>query len=131
MSLRRNSVPIGKLRPQSIQSVAVACVCAATAFSGCVETPWAPRTRDGGEWRDIAQHRKPDGVVCPGIILKVGPRVELPCARGAEILKAESVRIGGRYCGRVTYVLGTGSLARTETLCAGDVSPSGAFSLPR
>jgi hypothetical protein len=131
MSLRRDSVPIGKLRPQSIQSVAVACVCAATAFSGCADTAWGLRTRDGGERRDVAQHRKPDGVVCPGIILKVGPRVELPCARGAEILKAESVRIGGRYCARVTYVPRTGSPARSEMLCAGDVSPSGAFSLPK
>jgi hypothetical protein len=64
--------------------------------------------------------RKPDDVVCPGIALKVGPTVLLPCGRGAEILEATSLRIDGAYCAKVTYIAERGAPARTETLCEGD-----------
>ncbi len=68
---------------------------------------------------------KADDVVCPGVILKVGPAVELPCRRGAEIVKATSVEIDGAYCAKVTYIAETGSPPRTETLCEGEVPSVG------
>ena len=78
------------------------------------------------EVADVAPRPKPKGgkVVCPGIILKVGPAVMLPCRRGAEIVRARSVVVGGRYCARVTYIVESGARPRTETLCEGDV-PAG------
>jgi hypothetical protein len=65
---------------------------------------------------------KPRGgkVVCPGIILKVGPTLMLPCRRGPEIVKARSVEVDGRYCARVTYIAEAGSPPRTEIVCEGD-----------
>ena len=66
-----------------------------------------------------------DDVVCPGIIGKVGLRVELPCGRGAEIVESAIVEVDGRYCARVTYIAATGSPSRTETLCEGDVPSVG------
>jgi hypothetical protein len=66
-----------------------------------------------------------DDVVCPGIIGKVGLKVELPCGRGAEIVESAIVEVDGRYCARVTYIAETGSSSRTETLCEGDVPSVG------
>jgi hypothetical protein len=74
---------------------------------------------------EVAPRPKDGKVVCPGIILKVGPAVMLPCRRGAEIVKARSVEVDGRYCARVTYIAETGSPPRTETLCEGDVPSVG------
>jgi hypothetical protein len=101
-------------------TLAVACV-----LAGCADIAWSPRTRDDGERRETAPKPKDDDVVCPGIILKVGPAVELPCAPGAKILEATSVKLEGRYCARVTYVAETGSPPRKETLCPGDVPSVG------
>jgi hypothetical protein len=70
---------------------------------------------------EVAPKPKRGKVVCPAIILKVGPNVMLPCARGAKILEARSVEVDGRYCAWVTYIAEKGSAPRTETLCAGDV----------
>lgn len=53
------------------------------------------------ELADVAPRPKADKVVCPGIILKVGPTVMLPCRPGAEIVKARSVEVDGRYCAKV------------------------------
>lgn len=66
-----------------------------------------------------------DDVVCPGIIGKVGLKVELPCGRGAEIVESAIVEVDGRYCAQVTYIAETGSPSRTETLCEGDVPSVG------
>jgi len=66
-----------------------------------------------------------DDVVCPGIIGKMGLKVELPCGRGAEIVESAIVEVDGRYCARVTYIAATGSPSRTETLCEGDVPSVG------
>jgi hypothetical protein len=74
---------------------------------------------------DVAPKPKRGKVVCPAIILKVGPNVMLPCARGAKILEARSVGVDGRYCAKVTYIAETGSPPRAETLCEGDVPSVG------
>jgi hypothetical protein len=74
---------------------------------------------------DVEPRPKGGQVVCPGIIFKVGPTVTLPCRRGAEIVKARLVAVGGRYCARVTYIAQRGSAPRTETLCVGDVPSVG------
>jgi hypothetical protein len=74
---------------------------------------------------EVAPKPKRGKVVCPAIILKVGPNVMLPCARGAKILEARSVEVGGRYCAKVTYIAEKGSAPLTETLCAGDVPSVG------
>jgi hypothetical protein len=66
-----------------------------------------------------------DNVVCPGIIGKVGLKVELPCGRSAEIVESAIVEVDGRYCAEVTYIAETGSRSRTETLCEGDVPSVG------
>ena len=78
-----------------------------------------------GEPVEVAPMPKRGKVVCPAIILKVGPSVMLPCARGAKILEARSVEVDGRYCAKVTYVAETGSPRRRETLCEGDVPSVG------
>jgi hypothetical protein len=77
------------------------------------------------ELAEVAPKPKAGKVVCPGIILKVCPSVELPCRRGAKIVRARSVVVGGRYCAKVTYIAETGSPRRTETLCDGDAPSSG------
>jgi hypothetical protein len=70
---------------------------------------------------DSQSEPKPDDdVICPGIVHKVGIRVELPCRPGAKIVESEIVEVDGRFCARVTYVPETGSPPRTETLCEGD-----------
>ena len=116
-------------------SLAVACVAATvtTALAVGADSAADPVTRDQGsgdhasaaattdELADVAPKPKDGKVVCPGIILKVGPTVMLPCRRGAEIVKARSVEVDGRYCAKVTYIVETGSPPRTETLCEGDV----------
>lgn len=68
---------------------------------------------------------KPDEVVCPGLIGKVGLQVELPCGRGAKIVKSAILEVDGRYCARVTYIAEAGSPPHTETLCEGDVPSVG------
>jgi hypothetical protein len=72
---------------------------------------------------EVAPKPKTGKVVCPGIILKVGPSVELPCRRGAKIVRARSVVVDGRYRAKVAYIAETGSPRRTETLC--DAASSG------
>jgi hypothetical protein len=64
-------------------------------------------------------------VVCPGIAMKVGLHVEIPCARGAKIVEADVVEVDGRYCAKVTYIPERDSPSRTETLCEGDVPSVG------
>jgi hypothetical protein len=66
-------------------------------------------------------------VVCPGVILGKGVdlKVTIPCGHGAKIVAAEALTVDGSYCARVTYIAGTGSPARTETLCEGDVPSVG------
>jgi hypothetical protein len=68
---------------------------------------------------------KPDEVVCPALLGKAGLDVQLPCRRGAKIVASAIVEVDGRDCARVTYIAETGSPARTETLCAGDVPSVG------
>lgn len=77
----------------------------------------APAPADTDEPAGAARKPKRGKVVCPGIILKVGPTVMLPCRRGAEIVKASSVQVDGRYCARVTYIAETGAPPRTKTVC--------------
>jgi hypothetical protein len=77
---------------------------------------------------DPQEERTPkDDVVCPGVILGKGVdlKVMLPCARGAEIVEATAVAVGGRQCAKVTYIAGSSSPSRTETLCEGDVPSVG------
>jgi len=62
-----------------------------------------------------------DDVVCPGIILKLGLEVMIPCGQGAKIVDATAGEVNGRYCAKVTYIAETDSPSRTETLCEGDV----------
>jgi hypothetical protein len=85
----------------------------------------APAAATTDELADVAPKPKDGKVVCPGIILKVGPTVMLPCRRGAEIVEARSVEVDGRYCAKVTYIAETGSPPRTETLCEGGVPSVG------
>jgi hypothetical protein len=92
---------------------------------GRVSGDRAPVAATTGELADIAPKPKGGKAVCPGIILKVGPTIELPCRRGAEIVKARSVEVDGRYCAKVTYIAETGSPPRTETLCEGLPSVGG------
>jgi hypothetical protein len=69
--------------------------------------------------------QRDDDVVCPAIIFKLGLNVELPCGRGAKIVKAAVVEVDGSYCAKITYIAETGSPAITETLCEGDVPSAG------
>ena len=107
----------------------------ATALAGGADNPRAPVARDRlsddesvaarSDPVEVAPKPKRGKVVCPAIILKVGPSVMLPCARGAKILEARSVEVDGRYCAKVTYIAETGSRPRTETLCEGDAPSVG------
>jgi hypothetical protein len=120
-----------------IVTLAVASLCSAvaTTLAGGADNPRAPVARDrisddeslpaSRAPVEVAPKPKRGKVVCPAIILKVGPNVMLPCARGARILEARLVAVDGRYCARVTYIVEKGSGPRTETLCAGDVPSVG------
>jgi hypothetical protein len=106
----------------------------ATAMgTGCTIGPdngWGPPIRESADRRETARKRAGGAVVCPGIVLKVGPMLELPCAPGAKILAAKSVRVDGRYCATVTYIAETGLPARSETLCEGDPPSGGVLTQP-
>lgn len=52
-------------------------------------------------------------------------RVEITCAPGAEIVQLGAEFVDGAMCADVTYIAKTGSPARTETLCEGDVPTVG------
>jgi hypothetical protein len=116
-------------------AVAFLCAAVATTLAGGADNLRAPAARDrisDGEALpsnrvpvEVAAKPKPGKVVCPAIILKVGPNVMLPCARGAKILDARSVEVDGRYWARVTYIAEKGPAPRTETLCPGDVPSVG------
>jgi hypothetical protein len=116
-------------------AVAFLCAAVATTLAGGADNLHPPAARDrisddealpaNRAPVEVAPKPKRGKVVCPAIILKVGPNVMLPCARSAKILKARSVEIDGRYCARVTYIAEKGSAPRTETLCPGDVPSVG------
>ena len=70
---------------------------------------------------DPQDEPKPEEVVCPGIVHKLGVRVELPCGPGARIVDSEFVKVDGRHCARVTYIPESDALPLTETFCEGDL----------
>jgi hypothetical protein len=112
-----------KHRRLLILTLVAACAGAAIGTAFAVATDTAsdpPRIAD-----PQSEPRPDDDVVCPGIIFKVGLKVELPCGRGAKIVESAVIEDDGRYCARITYIADTGSPSRTETLCEGDVPSVG------
>jgi hypothetical protein len=128
-----------KRRPLLVLTLPIACAGAAvgTAFAFGSNTASAPLARndEGVSLQELPDPRneptpKGDEVVCPGILFKVGLRIELPCGHGAEIVKADFVEVDGRYCAKVTYIPERGAPSRTETLCERGMPSVGGSPLP-
>lgn len=67
-----------------------------------------------------------EGVGCPGLLVRSGYELYLPCAKGAEIISVLAAPSNdGRLCSTVTYLASTGSKETTEFLCEGDVPAIG------
>ena len=102
---------------------AISCVCAAggTAAAALVRDtapgPVAQARVPLGPAKHQREREPRQRVVCPGITWKIGISVELPCGRGAKILRSAIVEVNGGYCAKVTYIAQVGLPPRTKRVC--------------